>query len=102
MVRFSPNQPDGSSRSRRVCQSVEVLALEGVHRLLVAAVVLGVPHEVPDQAAAEPAALGPGGSDLHRTGHRALADARRPGVLVQGFGSARPTLTDSSWPTGSA
>ena len=102
MVRFSPKQPVGQLAAQAGLPGVEVLALEGVDGLLVAAVVLGVPDEVPDQAAAEPAALGPGGPDLHRAGRPGRLPIPVDFAVLYGFGSARPTLTESSWPTGSA
>ena len=55
---------------------VEVLPLKGVDGLLVAAVVLSVADEVPDQPAAQTGRLRPGCAYLDRSKVRLLPDAR--------------------------
>ena len=62
---------------------VQILALEGVHGLTVAAVVLDVADEVADHAAAQTAVLGSRSPQLHRTALRLLADAGGLGLLVR-------------------
>ena len=74
-VRQLPAQPDGPA--------VEILALEGVHRLAIAPMMAAVPDEVPDQAAPQSCGLRTWVANLDRSGDGLLADPCRLGALVR-------------------
>src|SRR5829696_4131270 len=67
---------------------IEILPLERVHGLLIAAVMLSIADEIPHEPAAEAGGSRPGGTHLYRPSSGLLADARPPGLLVRvGFGT---------------
>ena len=101
VVRFSPKNPFGELTAEPCGPPVQILALEGVHGLTVAAVVLDVADEVADHTAAQTAVLGSGA----RSSTGPLCGCLpMPVALVclYGLGCGRPTLTELRWGTGRA
>ena len=78
VVRFSPKNPFGDLPAEPLGPSVQILALEGVHGLTVAAVVRDVADEVAHHTAAQTAVLGSGSPELHRTAAGAACRYRWP------------------------
>src|SRR4029453_2825463 len=76
----------GQLTSKLALPRVEVLSLEGVHGLLVAAVMLSVADEIPNQPTAQTGHPRARCTHLYRFKSRPLPDASPPAVLV-GIGS---------------
>ena len=74
---------------------VEIFTLEGIDRLIVAAVMLAVTDEIPDQPAAQSGGFSPGPRTSTGSLIGCLPIPVHP-VSLYGLGSGRPILTESS------